>query len=65
MSTTEPRTTERLMTPYEVACLLRVDAKTVTRWAQARRLSSIRTPGGHRRFRESDILALLEFPDIA
>jgi excisionase family DNA binding protein len=50
---------ERLLTPGEVASLFRVDPKTVTRWAAAGRISSIRTPGGHRRFRESEVHALL------
>jgi excisionase family DNA binding protein len=50
---------ERLLTPGEVASLFRVDPKTVTRWAAAGRISSIRTPGGHRRFRESEVRALL------
>lgn len=51
---------ERLLTPGEVASLFRVDPKTVTRWAAAGRISSIRTPGGHRRFRESEVHALLD-----
>ncbi|MFL6077944.1 MAG: BldC family transcriptional regulator [Mycobacteriales bacterium] len=50
---------ERLLTPGEVAALFRVDPKTVTRWAAAGRISSIRTPGGHRRFRESEVRQLL------
>ena len=50
---------ERLLTPGEVAALFRVDPKTVTRWAAAGRISSIRTPGGHRRFRASEVQALL------
>lgn len=50
----------RLLTPGEVAALFRVDPKTVTRWAAAGRISSIRTPGGHRRFRESEVRALLD-----
>ena len=50
---------ERLLTPGEVATLFRVDPKTVTRWAAAGRIGSIRTPGGHRRFRESEVRALL------
>ena len=50
----------RLLTPGEVATLFRVDPKTVTRWAAAGRISSIRTPGGHRRFREAEVRALLE-----
>jgi hypothetical protein len=32
----------------------------VTRWAQAGKVPSIRTLGGHRRYRESDIRSLLE-----
>ena len=50
---------ERLLTPGEVALMFRVDPKTVTRWASAGRIGSIRTPGGHRRFRESEVRALL------
>lgn len=49
-----------LLTPSEVAVLFRVDPKTVTRWAQAGRISSIRTIGGHRRFRASEIQRFLE-----
>jgi excisionase family DNA binding protein len=52
-------TENRLLTPAEVAALFRVDPKTVTRWANAGRLASIKTPGGHRRFRESEVQALL------
>jgi excisionase family DNA binding protein len=36
-----------------------VDPKTVTRWAKAGKLSSIRTLGGHRRYRESEVKDLL------
>lgn len=52
-------TSERLLTPGEVAALFRVDPKTVTRWAAAGRIGSIRTPGGHRRFRETEVRSLL------
>ena len=51
---------ERLFTPAEVAALFRVDPKTVTRWAQAGKLTAIRTLGGHRRYRESEVSRLLE-----
>ena len=51
---------ERLLTPAEVASMFRVDPKTVTRWAKAGKLSSIRTLGGHRRYRESEIRGLIE-----
>jgi excisionase family DNA binding protein len=51
---------DRLLKASEVARLFGVDPKTVTRWALAGRIDSIRTPGGtHRRFRESDVEALL------
>ena len=52
----------RLLTPGEVAAMFRVDPKTVTRWATAGRIGSIRTPGGHRRFREDEVRALLRGP---
>jgi excisionase family DNA binding protein len=51
---------EPLLTPSEVATLFRVDPKTVTRWAKAGKLTSIRTLGGHRRYRESEVRSLLE-----
>ena len=47
------------MTPGEVATLFRVDPKTVTRWANDGRINRIRTPGGHSRFRESEVRAML------
>lgn len=50
---------DALMTPSEVANLFRVDPKTVTRWARAGKLSCIRTLGGHRRFRESEVRGLI------
>jgi excisionase family DNA binding protein len=50
---------EALLTPAEVAALFRVDPKTVTRWAKADKLTAIRTLGGHRRYREAEVRALL------
>ena len=51
---------DELLTPAEVAALFRVDPKTVTRWAKAGKLTSIRTLGGHRRYRASEVRSLLE-----
>jgi len=51
---------EVLLTPAEVAALFRVDPKTVTRWAKAGKLTAIRTLGGHRRYRQSEVLSLLK-----
>lgn len=51
--------TEQLLTPSEVAAMFAVDPKTVTRWARAGKISAIRTLGGHRRFRASEVRAFL------
>jgi excisionase family DNA binding protein len=51
---------DHLLTPAEVAALFRVDPKTVTRWAKAGKLSSIRTLGGHRRYSAIEIRRLFE-----
>ncbi len=55
-----PREQEVLLTPAEVAALFRVDPKTVTRWAKAGKLTAIRTLGGHRRYRKSEVQSLLD-----
>lgn len=65
MSSNASGAQEQLLTPGEVAALFRVDPKTVTRWAQAGRLSSVRTLGGHRRFRADEVYALLNRPTSA
>ncbi|MEO6121305.1 MAG: BldC family transcriptional regulator [Acidimicrobiales bacterium] len=46
---------DALLTPAEVAAMFRVNPKTVTRWARAGKLTAIRTLGGHRRFRASEV----------
>lgn len=55
-----PLNPETLLTPAEVAQLFRVDPKTVTRWAKAGKLTALRTLGGHRRYREAEVRALLD-----
>lgn len=59
-STDDPDAPDPLLTPSEVAQLFRVNPKTVTRWARAGKLTAIRTLGGHRRFRASEITRCLE-----
>ena len=59
MSMQRPGEQEVLLTPAEVAKMFRVDPKTVTRWAKAGKLTAIRTLGGHRRYRRSEVQALL------
>ena len=51
---------DTLLTPSEVAAMFRVNPKTVTRWARAGKISAIRTLGGHRRFRASEIRHFLD-----
>lgn len=50
---------DRLLTPSEVAKRFGVHPKTVSRWAAAGKLGTIRTLGGHRRFRTSEVLEFL------
>jgi len=50
---------EELLTPSEVAAMFRVNPKTVTRWHRTGKVSAIRTLGGHRRFKASEIRRLL------
>jgi len=51
---------EQLLSPREAAKLLGVDPPVVVRLARTGKLPSIRTIGGHRRYREADVRALLD-----
>lgn len=51
---------EKLLTPREAADQFGVHPKTLSRWAAAGKVTSIRTLGGHRRFRETEIRKLIE-----
>ena len=62
MEANEP---EELLTPSEGAAMFRVNPKTVTRWARAGRISYIKTLGGHRRFKASEIRRLLAEADAS
>lgn len=55
---------EELLTPGEAAAAFHVDRRTVAKWAAAGRLSTLRTLGGHRRYRKAEVDALLK-PDAA
>jgi excisionase family DNA binding protein len=52
------RLNERYLTATEVAGLLYVSPKTITRWAAEGKLPCIRTLGGHRRYPEVEIRAI-------
>ncbi len=58
----DPMAENELLTPSEVAVMFRVNPKTVTRWARAGKISALRTLGGHRRFRASEIRRFLSEP---
>lgn len=51
---------DRILTPLEVSRRLGVNPKTVTRCAELGALPCFKTPGGHRRLRESDIITFRE-----
>lgn len=46
---------DELLTPREVAEIFRVSPKTVSRWETAGKISAVKTLGGHRRFKRSEI----------
>jgi excisionase family DNA binding protein len=56
LQTTKPK----YLRTAQVAELLQVSPKTVSRWAQEGRLPFFRTLGGHRRYPDREIRALLE-----
>ncbi|HSO51856.1 MAG TPA: BldC family transcriptional regulator [Actinomycetes bacterium] len=55
-----PPTEPRYLRTAQVAALLHVSPKTVSRWAQEGRLPYLRTLGGHRRYPHAEIRALVE-----
>jgi excisionase family DNA binding protein len=56
-----PQTTEpRYLRTAQVAELLQVSPKTISRWAQEGMLPHVRTLGGHRRYPDRQIRALRE-----
>ncbi len=56
-----PQTSEpTYLRTAQVAELLQVSPKTVSRWAQEGMLPYVRTLGGHRRYPDREIRALLE-----
>jgi len=51
---------------FRAAGLFRVPLQTLADWANAGKLACIRTPGGHRRYREPDVRALIaELAEVA
>lgn len=50
---------ELLLTPSKAAELLSVSPTTIRLWARNGRLTSVKTPGGHRRFNRDEVMSLL------
>lgn len=50
----------RLLTRAEVAEIFQVSPSTITRWAEAGKLPSIKTLGGHRRYEARAVVALTQ-----
>ncbi|GAA4514088.1 hypothetical protein GCM10023191_082130 [Actinoallomurus oryzae] len=52
---------DELLTPREAAALLGVRTTTIARWARDGLLkAAVHTPGGHRRYRRGEVLAMRE-----
>lgn len=47
-------------TTHDVAAMLQCDPSTVSKWTEQGKLLAFKTPGGHRRIRQVDLLAFLE-----
>jgi excisionase family DNA binding protein len=52
--------TERVYTTVDLAKVCKVSLRTAIRWVDEGKLTSFRTPGGHRRVREADLLKFLD-----
>ena len=55
-----PNLTGQLLRTSDVAALFQVSERTVSEWARRRRIPSVRTPGGHRRYPADQIRDLLD-----
>lgn len=51
--------TERLLTTTETCEKLGVSRWTLLKWEESEELIPVKTKGGHRRFRESDVLRIM------
>jgi excisionase family DNA binding protein len=62
---------DRWLTLGQASRVLNVDESTVRRWADAGQIRTFRTPGGHRRFAERDVSAIVNgrehhrYPDMS
>jgi excisionase family DNA binding protein len=67
-SSGHPAAPDRWLTLGQACRVLNVDESTLRRWADAGQVRTFRTPGGHRRFAEADVRAIVQGrarPDVA
>lgn len=60
-----PANPEELLPPAEAAALVGISRDTIKRWERDGRITSLRTPHGHRRYRRGDVEKLLTEPTEA
>jgi len=53
------QTNEEMLRPREAALQLRISFPTIKQWIYARKVRSVRTPGGHHRIPQSEVDRLL------
>lgn len=51
---------DELLPPAEAGALIGVSRDTIKRYERAGRITSLRTPHGHRRYRRADVEALMD-----
>ncbi|MCL5982770.1 MAG: IS607 family transposase [Firmicutes bacterium] len=55
---------EKLLTSHQAAKLLNVWPHSLRRWEKEGKLKPLHTPGGHRRYKESQLMALIGEEDV-
>jgi molybdopterin-binding protein len=55
----ESQSREELLLPREAALQLRISFPTIKQWIYARKIGSVKTPGGHHRIPQSEVDRLL------
>lgn len=62
MQDKHPANPDELLASGDAASLIGVHRDTIKRWEKLGRITSLRTPDGHRRYRRGDVEALLTGP---
>lgn len=65
MSLSSMDDTKEFLSVGEAAEILEVSAQTLRRWEKSGAITALRTPGGQRRFRRADVVALIDTTEAA